>query len=303
MRRGFTLIELLVVIAIIAILIGLLLPAVQKVRESAARMKCASNLRQIGIALHNRTNEKAEFPPARTTSPDHGWQVHLLAEIEQAPIADRYVWTQDWNAATNQDAITSPIAVFACPSVPGPNRFDSIGSGRKAAVTDYSITPNVATVLYTTLGVTPPPVLEGSMNKDRPTKFASITDGLSNTILLTEDGGRPAHYIRGGKVGPSSTSLTCGNAQVSGGRVTAGGWADPAGDMPPHGFAWDGLSCSGTCVMNCTNNNEPFSFHPGGINALFGDGSVRFLTEKVDPAKFAALVTRAGDEVVSPDGQ
>jgi hypothetical protein len=89
---------------------------------------------------------------------------------------------------------------------------------------------------------------------------------------------------------------------VSGGRVTGAGWADPAADIPSHGFAPDGLSCPGLCVINCTNNNEPFGFHPGGVVGVFGDGSVRFIREQISPAAFAALITRAGGDVVTGDG-
>src|SRR6058998_3038010 len=102
-QRAFTLIELLVVIAIIAVLIGLLLPAVQKVRETANRTKCSNNLKQLGLALHNYHDVKRAFPPSATTSPHkHSWVVFILPHVEQDNLARQYNWDVNWNAAANQ---------------------------------------------------------------------------------------------------------------------------------------------------------------------------------------------------------
>src|SRR5262245_30852619 len=139
--RGFTLIELLVVIAVIGILISLLLPAVQKVREAAARTQCANNLKQIGLALHSFENNRRSFPPGFVSQegglpqvgvPDvrpaaalnHGWAVFLLPYLEQDNLFKQYRFDRDWRAPENQIVRETPLRVMQCPSTPNQNRFD-----------------------------------------------------------------------------------------------------------------------------------------------------------------------------------
>src|SRR3954469_10165931 len=126
-RRGFTLIELLVVIAIIAILIGLLVPAVQKVREAANRSTCQNNLKQMGVALHNFHGTRKFFPPGGVSTAipklgipsgvTHGWSVFLLPQLEQDNLYKQYHFDVSWNAAANGPIIGTPLSVFLCPSV------------------------------------------------------------------------------------------------------------------------------------------------------------------------------------------
>src|SRR5262245_38629955 len=117
---GFTLVELLVVIAIIAILIGLLVPAVQKVRQSAARMQCSNNMKQLCFALHGYYDKRKAFPPSRTkdTPPLHSWSAFILPHIEQKNAYERYDFKKNWDDPANFAAVKTPIQIFICPSAP-----------------------------------------------------------------------------------------------------------------------------------------------------------------------------------------
>ncbi len=285
--RAFTLVELLVVIAIIAVLVGLLLPAVQKVRGAADRAACANNLKQLGLAAHNRHDAWGAFPPAATTTPArHGWAVHLLPFLEQQPLASLYDWGRNWYDPANQPVVSERLAVFQCPSAPG-NRTQQ---GKVGAATwtaeagDYLPLRGVSSALVFEGLIPPTPNLHGVLQIDRPSRLLEVTDGASQTLLLVEDAGRPQLWEMGRLI-PEAGS---GSA----------GWADSCNQSGLDGYDPADGTLVGPCAVNCTNQGELYSFHTGGAHALFADGSVQFLHEGLSIEVLSALVTRAGGEVL-----
>jgi prepilin-type N-terminal cleavage/methylation domain-containing protein/prepilin-type processing-associated H-X9-DG protein len=311
-RRGFTLIEILVVIAIIAILIGLLLPAVQKVRDAASRMKCANNLKQIGLACQNYHDTNGEFPPGAVgpLNPSfpqyallkhHGLGTYLLPYLEQDALIRRYSWTDSWFDPVNQAVVTVQLKAWQCPSAQA-NRIQD-GSlptinpppaelfNGTAACGDYA-GMSVIDAGLARAGVIDPPGgplddrghYEGIFPPNRTRCLADVLDGSSNTILIGECAGRPTLWQAGKRVP---------NKWLSGGA-----WAS-RNLLWGRGATSDGTAFFGTCAVNCTNDREVYSFHTGGANVVFADGSVHFLKADINIRVFANLVTRAGGEVVS----
>lgn len=309
-RKGFTLIELLVVIAIIAILIGLLLPAVQKIREAANRMSCTNHMKQLGLACHNFHDTTGVIPPSRVASggfPDlsvppnayQGWAVWLLPYIEQDNVGKTYDTRLHFGHPNNRAAIKTHIKIFYCPSAPQKNRiarpFTHSGfSVADAACTDYSVMRNVETSLWQTFPTQVDTYTDGtrwgpySYNSGatiRSLNWAGVTDGLSNTIFYVEDASRSDWYVSGRR-------------KVSSNSVSGGAWADDANEFGLHGCQGTNGTRPGTQAMNCTNDGEPYSFHTGGCNFGMCDGSVRFIRESIAIRTFARLVTAQAGEVV-----
>jgi prepilin-type N-terminal cleavage/methylation domain-containing protein len=287
-RKGFTLIELLVVIAIIAILIGLLLPAVQKVREAAARLKCQNNLKQLGLALHNYENTNGAFPPAHQTVPKiHCWIALTLPYIEQDNLYRRYDQGVNWDhknndLPANQSINSTELKVLLCPSAP---------TGRKGSngrsITDYTTLNHVNKNKFT--GNPPADATRsGVLGLNVRRRITEIIDGTSNTLLLSETAGRNEMWVSGSKV-----------AGGSGG----GAWANPTGcESTLYGSVAGTPTRPGACAVNCTNNQgEVYSFHTSTANGLLADGSVRGLRKDISLSILAALVTRAGGEVFTLD--
>jgi prepilin-type N-terminal cleavage/methylation domain-containing protein len=297
-RKGFTLIELLVVIAIIAVLIGLLLPAVQKVREAAARMQCQNNLKQLGIAFHNHHEAFGFFPAGALTNStsaaavatkakfgvpagvNHSWSPFILPYIEQGNVAALYDRKSDWTAAANATARATQLKVMVCPSAPGGMTRVCRNS---SAAGDYAPNNGYDTALEGLGLVDAATDPNGILDVNVALSIPEIRDGVSNTFMLSEDAGRPARWQAG--------TMTNANGQ------TDGGWADRDNEYITHGFNAAGTTSGGPCHTNCTNNNEVYAFHTGGANHLFGDGAVRFIPTTMDIRLFVKLITRQGDDV------
>ena len=180
-RSAFTLVELLVVIAIIGILIGMLLPAVQQVRETARSIQCSNNLRQIGIALQNYHSARMTFPAGVTgwrpffngdqSQRNLAWSVFILPQLEQDNIFQMLDLTQAYDSARNKEAASKPISVFECPSA---NKTNALGISDYGGIYGERINSR-----------NDPP--KGCMIFDQPISIRDITDGTSNTLIVAED--------------------------------------------------------------------------------------------------------------------
>ena len=333
-RPGFTLIELLVVIAIIAVLIGLLLPAVQAAREAARRSQCVNNMKQIGLGLHNFESSQGFFPPSgirgsgycqpMNINVDGSGKVlpsgqrassyvftHVLPYLEQANVYNSYNIKIDFRSGVNSTAIATLIPSLLCPSSANSDKYhtfdDSNGDsadtggpwrGVRAAVTDYAVSNGVENGLAATGSVDLTAGGQYSMlqnvtggQPNNVTYHSQVTDGLSNTIMMSESAGRPHTYRAGGR---RDTTVTPGEG-------ASGGWADYDTGYTLHSFTVDGRKSPGPCFTSCYNGNEDYSFHPGGGDYLMGDGSVRFLKQTLNIRIYVRLLTRSNNEVLSSD--
>jgi prepilin-type N-terminal cleavage/methylation domain-containing protein/prepilin-type processing-associated H-X9-DG protein len=286
-RPGFTLLELLVVIGIVAVLLALLLSAVQRARASAGRAGCTNNLRQAGIALHNYHGVYGSFPPgvrASSPYPFAGWEARLLPFVEQSSL-----WTKTQQAfARDLDFRDNPphsgfatvLRLYTCPSDPRTQTSLDLGNGFVVAFTDY-------------LGVegTNQYREDGMLYLDSQVRFADVTDGTSTTLLVGERPPSPEGHF-GWWYGGMGQSMD-GSADMLLG-------AQEHIVYPLYYSARCPLISPGFGPGNDRNVCDTFHFwscHIGGANFLFVDGSVRFLSYSA-ASLLPALATRAGGEAV-----
>lgn len=278
----------------------------------------------------NSTGANAMWPP--NNPKEHGMFAMLLPYLEEGALfkALGYDYNQDWHKAVNRAAARTIIPTFVCGSAPdGPrtvtkaryptNTYFSSWGASGPACNDYSTIVEVENSLYNACGATPPANTrqkEGMLPTNTRTVAAHVRDGLSNTLAIVECGNRPVRYFNGRAMGVRSSTFDA-DCDTNNDSAKAA-WADNRATFPlggssaatgvPNGECYHtdatgrvpptGSGSGGQCVMNCTNWDEPYSFHPGGINVTFGDGSTRFLSQDIAPLTMAALVTRMGREIL-----
>jgi prepilin-type N-terminal cleavage/methylation domain-containing protein/prepilin-type processing-associated H-X9-DG protein len=292
-RRGFTLIELLVVIAIIAILIGLLLPAVQKVREAASRMKCMNNLKQIGLGMQNYHSAYQTLPPGYVatanypaTSPGWGWAAIILPHLEQG---NRYNQIDLTQPVESSPAIQTVLKIYLCPSDQvAPTAF-TISSPTGAFVCTAAPSSYAATVGQDASEVDDP-TGDGLFYRNSRVRLEDITDGTSQTVMAGDRAWCQTNGIWAG--------VPTGAVTLAGSRNTWPSATGPAQALTLVHNNWINITTDADGGLD-----DFSSTHNNGVNLLFADGSVHFLrsitADGQERRDFWALGTRAGGEVVS----
>ncbi|MDG3007522.1 DUF1559 domain-containing protein [Paludisphaera mucosa] len=331
-RAGFTLIELLVVIAIIAVLIALLLPAVQSAREAARRIQCVNNLKQLGLAVANYEGSQGVLPPSVVVAKNgagfwsNGWSINgrLLPYLEQNAAFNSVNFTLNYSAADNATVSQLVIAGYICPSERRPEPRPT-ATGRYG-VASYNW--NVGD-WYVFGGLSASAQGRGAFGANRSRRFAEFTDGLSNTVwtsevktyqnMLTkctlstvlEPGSIPSPVADPYSAVPEYKSGACtlndhGHGEWVDGAALETGFTTA---WPPNKVILGGPTMVDVDIVGVGEKSggptyaaiTSRSYHAGGVNSLFGDGSVRFIKSSIDGNTWRSLGSVAGGEVISSD--
>jgi prepilin-type N-terminal cleavage/methylation domain-containing protein/prepilin-type processing-associated H-X9-DG protein len=296
-RRGFTLIELLVVIAIIAVLIALLVPAVQKVREAAARTQCQNNLHQIGLALHSYHDSQKSFPSGYVyqaqanpdyTSPGWGWAALILPYVEQGNLAKQINFNLPVEHPSNLAARTTVLPLFVCPSDRSTGVFTIYDKNKtpvaQAATNSYAACHGVGPDLDEELDDG-----NGVFFRNSRVRIADITDGTSNTIAIGERASLMTQTPWAGAVSFGTTRITPCAPTTN---------PDAVEEAPTQTLVHVAVH---TINDPNTDPEDFFTPHTGTAMFLFADGSVRPVSTRIALSVLQGLATRNGGEVINPD--
>ena len=287
-RSAFTLVELLVVIAIIGVLVGLLLPAVQSAREAARRMSCQNNLKQVGLAMHNYHDTFNQLPAGMSAHLTGGWSwgVAILPFMEQGNVYDSINMNFSPNDDSNAAVITTVIPTALCPSSPQPEVNDD-PSLPEQATSSYAASAGVLRAIPSKCGFSPE---EGMFVHEKGFGFRSVTDGLSNTIMVGEVEWRTGAYNDGNPIR---------NTQHFYGGLVTGAWftfGDPCGtgtgtEDADYRRTYAVMRIGGEAINHFdpaanawwdTGHHSFGSSHPGGAQFVYADGSVHFVSEHIE---------------------
>lgn len=291
LKSGFTLIELLVVIAIIAILIGLLLPAVQKVRAAAARSSCSNNLKQWGLAMHNYNDTNNRLPWASTWSPRTTWVCPMWPYVEQSALAGQYNYTLGFFQAPNggptsstSNLVCAQVKTYFCPADRGAPAYwmgDPYYRSRGNYVVNWGNTTDPGP--SNPSAVAPFGYSDGSTTP-RNTRLVDMTDGLSNTLLMSEVLMPPdaSGDFRGDVI---NNDRGCMNFMTNN---------TPNSSAPDIILNYGTITTNDPMMPYSTGANTQVaarSRHTGGVNTVFGDGSIHFLTNSITLSTYQAMGT------------
>jgi prepilin-type N-terminal cleavage/methylation domain-containing protein/prepilin-type processing-associated H-X9-DG protein len=284
-RRGFTLVELLVVIAIIGVLVALLLPAVQMAREAARASQCKNSVKQLGLALHQYHDIMGRLPAGWVANqpegvPGWGWSAALFPYLEQRNLDENLIQRRLPIAdSANQAARETVVPVLLCGSDWHPKLFILAGGAEGGEDEEFALSVDEGTPLFRiartnyvgVFGISEieevPAAGEGAFFFQSRTRFAQITDGLSNTLIVGERGTKQGNSVWAGVVEGANAAMA---------RVV--GVGDHVPNDPHHHF------------------DDFASYHPGGVHFLYGDGSVQRINNTINLGVYQALCTIAGGE-------
>lgn len=296
-RRGASAIELLVLAAVGALAAGVALPAIQKARAADARAKCTDNLRLLGAAARDYATANDDTLPRNTgPAPAGSWNTQLLPFIGEEKLAKKYADGRDWWAGDNRAVAEARVAGFVCPAAPNPDRWvltrdpDDETKSFRSAPTDYVGSAGAYYENNDQKNLHP-----GAMHSrtvTRRLRTSDIADGAAQTFLVVEMADKPNHW-RAGRLSEDRLDKPQNPA-------LQGQWAAPNWNHLRSHSA-DGKTQFGPCAVNCSNQAALYGFHDGGANALFVDGSVKFLKAGMSQEMLIALVSIAGGEVLSPN--